>query len=514
MNDFKDTKVYTGEELAKSPTTQAISSGMASEQSQAVAKIQAALTIAAARPRDELGAIAKIVKSCQRKKVAEAAQYAYKRGGTLIEGPSIKLAQVVATYWGNIRFGFREIGGDKDYTEVEAFAWDLETNTEATRLFKVYHRRYTGDQKLEGQRDRYENMASQAQRRVRACIEQVVPDDVFETAVEACNETLRRADPRSLQEKVESMVVAFDKIGVSKEQLEGFLGHALTAVVEAQVITLGKIYKSIVDGVAKREEFFQGTSAVEEAKKRIDAAEKPQKTRKPRSDKGKSRKKGEPWKPNLMLVLYTLKKDLEFQGEKEIARIGRDGSVSYHSKSDKFEDGLIITYKEIEDGKWQDLLNKIYNYLNELQHVEKWEIENPIKDLHEISNHIWGQTSKELLQSACKKQNINLSKITEDEAKNMIYIILGLDRPVQEPSADPIGDAIKEINPIEINPVEELYALADQLWGQTAGSQLAKVCEKHGIDLSQLNEREANLMIDVVAEQLALTRGNDTGQNE
>lgn len=245
------------------PAPLATSSGMAAEQSQAVAKIQAALTIAAARPRDELNAIAKIVKSCQRKGLAEKADWAFKKGNDIITGPSILLATVIATHWCNLKFGFREIGGGDGFTEVEAFAWDLENNTEATRLFKVYNRRYTGKGKAElvSERDIYENMASQAQRRVRACIQQVVPDDVFELALAECQKTLHRADPRSLEEKIQWLIVHFAKLGVSKDMIEGHLGHPLQAAVPNQVTTLGKVYQSIKDGLATREEVFSTPQA-------------------------------------------------------------------------------------------------------------------------------------------------------------------------------------------------------------------------------------------------------------
>lgn len=383
---FENIKVYSGEELAK-PAPTAVSTGMASEQSQAVAKIQAALTIAAARPRDELTAIGKIVKSCQRKKVAESAEYAYKRKNTMIVGPSIKLAQIIASHWGNLRYGFREIGGGPGYVEVEAFAWDLESNTETTRQFRVYHRRYTGGDQLDSERDKYENMASQSQRRVRACLQQVIPDDVFETAREECAKTIKRSDPRSTDEKVRAMAAAFAEIGVTRAELEGFLGNSLNAVVEPQIVTLRRVYTSISDGAEPREAFFGAkVSAVEEAKKKIEQAavsaepkspeaEKPPKQRKPRSDKGKSRK-------------------------------------------------------------------------------QQTELDQKIE------------------QAAA-----------ESEAES------------EEPESPDTASQL------EINPIEELYGLADQMWGNEAGSNLNATCTQHGVDLATITTEQASAMIDVLANQ-------------
>jgi recombination protein RecT len=85
-----------------------------------------------------------------------------------------------------------------------------------------------------------------------------------------------------------------------------------------------------------------------------------------------------------------------------------------------------------------------------------------------------------------------------------------------ETKPDPVGDAIKANaeSSDEFNPIEELYALADQLWGPTAGSHLAKECEAREIDLSQLTEQEASSMIDVLTEKLQLAQNQDSGQNE
>jgi len=350
---------------------------MAAEQSQAIAKIQAALTIAQARPRDENRAISKIVKSCGRRLLAEKAEYAYKRGTTIITGPSIHIAKVIAAAWGNLRFGFREIGDGPGYVEVEAYAWDLETNTEASRVFRVRNRRYTGDQKLTKQRDIDENLASVAQRRVRACIQQVIPEDVFDAAVEACREALKKADSRPLDEKIKSMIAAFAKIGVSQAMLEGFLGHAVTGAVEAQVLDLRRVYRSIKDGIGSIDEFFEVPSAVEQAKAKIEQAEKPKKQRKPRSDKGKSRKPAEPPSP---------------------------------------------------DDKQKQLDNAI-------------------------------------------------KKSAESD---------------DEPTPPHMGFQT------ELNPVEELYAMADQVWGDQAGSNLKTICDQHGVDLAELTAEQASMMIDVL----------------
>ena len=99
------------------------------ESSRVLAETKAALEMAALRPRDETYCIQRIKNSCGRKKLAEGACYEFQRGGTTITGASIRLMEVIAQNWGNLRWGFREIAQGNGESTVEAFAWDCETNS-------------------------------------------------------------------------------------------------------------------------------------------------------------------------------------------------------------------------------------------------------------------------------------------------------------------------------------------------------------------------------------------------
>ena len=53
------------------------------------------------------------------------------------------------------------------------------------------------------------------------------------------------------------MISAFDEYGVKIEHLEKRLGHNIDATIPAEIVTLKSIYKSLKDGMAKREDFFE-----------------------------------------------------------------------------------------------------------------------------------------------------------------------------------------------------------------------------------------------------------------
>jgi hypothetical protein len=226
-------------------------------EARAVAEVQSAYIIAKKFPRNSHQAYMDIIEACKRPFLAEQSMYAYPRGGSLITGPSIRLAEALAQCWGNLDCGVREISQSNGVSVAEAYAIDLQTNTRITKVFHVPHTRHTkkGITKLTDPRDIYESLANQGARRLRACILGLIPGDVIDSAVERCQHTLASSDV-PIGEQVKKMILAFDELGVKVEHLEKRLGHNLDATIPQEIITLKAIYKSIKDGMGKREQFF------------------------------------------------------------------------------------------------------------------------------------------------------------------------------------------------------------------------------------------------------------------
>ncbi len=253
------------------------------ESARAVQEVQAAMVVAKKFPRDQMEAYTRIMKACERPSLAESATYVYPRGGQKISGPSIRLAETVAQNWGNLQYGVRELTQKDGESEVEAFAWDVETNTRQVKVFKVPHIRQTksGKKKLTDPRDIYEMVANQGARRLRACVLGVIPGDIIEAAVNQCDNTLKKGGDGPIEDRVRGMLTAFEKIGVTKEMIEARLQHNTTAIVETQLVDLRKIYNSIKDGMSKREDWFTVSSAntsqaSEDLTEKIKAAKPPE----------------------------------------------------------------------------------------------------------------------------------------------------------------------------------------------------------------------------------------------
>lgn len=250
--------------FANAPDTRlAETAGARQSQSRELAEMQTKYMMAERFPRDERAAMDRVINAFSRTRLAERASYEYARGGSDISGPSIHSAQAIAQQWGNVEMGWREISrgvgiDGVPYSEVEAFALDLQARVPSRIQFIVRHWRDTkkGGYALKDERDIYELCANMAQRRKRACILAILPQDVIDTAMEQAELTLK-AKADTGPEAMTKMVDAFGAYGVTKEQIEKLIQRRLDAITAAQVIRLKRIYTSLRDGMSEASEWFE-----------------------------------------------------------------------------------------------------------------------------------------------------------------------------------------------------------------------------------------------------------------
>jgi hypothetical protein len=237
---------------------------IAIEESRAIAEAQGKLIIAKRFPRDEYAAFERVLNSCKRRSLAEAAVYAYPRAGQTISGPSIRLAEELARAWGNIDYGIRELSQRDGESEMESYCWDLETNVYSSQKFTIKHERHTrtGVSALKDPRDIYELTANQAARRLRARILAVLPPDLVEKALDECSKTLSGNNDEPIQERVKKMLSAFAKLGISSKLIESRVKKPLTEILPDDLAELIQIHNSVRDGMSKASEWF--SSAGEE----------------------------------------------------------------------------------------------------------------------------------------------------------------------------------------------------------------------------------------------------------
>ena len=232
---------------------------VAIEASRAIAEAQGKLVIAKRFPRNEVEAYAKAMEACQRPTMAAKAFYSFPRGGQTVEGPTIRFAEELARCWGNIDYGIKELSQDDGKSEMQAYAWDLETNAQSVQNFTNTHQREQGKKmvKLTSQRDIYENNANMATRRLRSRILAILPSWFVEDAIEECKKTLAGRNDTPLIDRVKKMVVAFAKIGVTQEQIEKRLKKKIDTMNADDFVEYTGIYNAIKQGESKIAEWFE-----------------------------------------------------------------------------------------------------------------------------------------------------------------------------------------------------------------------------------------------------------------
>lgn len=222
-------------------------------------EVKAAIFMAKQFPRDQQLSFNRIMTACQRKKLAEEAEYEFPKGGSKVSGPSIRLAEVLAQNWGNIDYGLIELEQRSGESKAMAYAWDIETNTRRQMTFTVRHERKAKGKinKLDDPRDIYELVANLGARRMRACILGVIPGDIVDAALEQCKKTLISGYTEPLADRLRNAFQQFqEKYGVSKEMLEEYIGCSQDAFTENDYLRIGNVWKALRDGMAKREDYF------------------------------------------------------------------------------------------------------------------------------------------------------------------------------------------------------------------------------------------------------------------
>lgn len=243
--------------MARSPATQM----SVYQESKELSEIKGKMFLARQFPRDPDMSLQAVLQECQRKDLAEAAQYEFPRGDSVVKGPSIRLVEVLARHWGNIMSGITEVDVQGDTTTIKCFAWDLETNASDEKTFSVKHERSTkkGSYRLTDERDIYEMVANKGARRKRACLLAVMPGWYVDAALEECDKALSDSltkSGESLEEIIEKTVNAFAGFGITPEQISAKLNKATDKLSKNDIVKLRHLYSAIKDGFVKPADAF------------------------------------------------------------------------------------------------------------------------------------------------------------------------------------------------------------------------------------------------------------------
>lgn len=237
-----------------------IGQATAVEQARAVAEVQAAVIVAQQVPRDLAVVVAAMRESCDQPGLADRAFYKYPRGGQSVSGASVHLARELARCFGNCQYGIIELRRDDigKYSEMQAWAWDVQTNTRSSNTFVVPHKRDKrgGPEVLTDLRDVYENNANMGSRRLREAIFSILPTWFTEEAKQRCIETLTDGGGKSLAQSIADAITKFDELGVKVDRIESKLDRKKKDWTAHDVASLRVSFASVRQGTVTVDEEF------------------------------------------------------------------------------------------------------------------------------------------------------------------------------------------------------------------------------------------------------------------
>lgn len=241
------------EQLTQPTASPAASQGTIVEQSRAVAEVAAAVRVAQENPRDVTRAVEQMRLACSQQALADRAFYSLPRAGGRVEGSTVHLARELARCWGNVDYGIRELSRDDErgQSEMQAWAWDQETNTRSTRSFIVPHERMAKKQRqrLTDLGDIANNNNSVAARAVRETIFTVLPVWFRTEAETIAAQTLHGGgDKTPDQQKADAIAHFRDVHNVTPEQIAERIGRPVSAWTAQDVAGLRVLSAELARG--------------------------------------------------------------------------------------------------------------------------------------------------------------------------------------------------------------------------------------------------------------------------
>lgn len=180
--------------------------------------------------------------------------YVLPRGARKISGPSIRLAEIMVSCWGNLRGEMRTLGADDNHVEGQAMVWDLETNVairkeEKRRITHSDGRRYNDDMIATTGR-------AAAAIAFREAAFKVIPRVYVDEIYDACRK-VAVGNIKTLGQQRTKALDHFHRYGITDDRILAVLERAsIEEVTLDDVETLRGIRTAIKDKQIKPDEAF------------------------------------------------------------------------------------------------------------------------------------------------------------------------------------------------------------------------------------------------------------------
>lgn len=194
-------------------------------------------------------------------RIAESCFYRLSRGGKLIEGPSVRLAEIAATAWGNLTVGARIISEDDKTVTAQGVARDLETNMAMSvevsrRITDKRGRKFSDDMIIVTK-----NAACAIA--YRNAVLKVIPAAFLEDVLEQA-QRVALGEGEDTETRVARAMKLFGEFGVQPGQVLAAVDKSAVAeITPDDLLTLIGLYNAIKGGDTTVEEAFPHASLEE-----------------------------------------------------------------------------------------------------------------------------------------------------------------------------------------------------------------------------------------------------------
>jgi hypothetical protein len=185
---------------------------------------------------------------------AEACIYALPRDGKTIEGPSARLAEILASAYGHLRVEGRPVADDGRFITARGTAWDVQNNViiafETKRRATGKNGRRFADDMIVVTSNAATSIA------IRNAVLKVIPKAFWGPIYEACRKTAV-GDARSLANSRAAMLDYFLKMGVPNDRVFATIGiKGIEDITLEHLATLKGMATAIKEGDTSVDEAF------------------------------------------------------------------------------------------------------------------------------------------------------------------------------------------------------------------------------------------------------------------
>lgn len=196
--------------------------------------------------------------------IAASCVYALPRGGKTIEGPSARLAEIVASAWGNLRIQAGATDNDDRYITARGEAWDVETNVaigfEVRRRITTSEKRGRNGEVIPAKTydDDMITVTGNAAASIalRNAVFKAVPSSFWKPIYQKCRQVIA-GDAKTFAARRDDMLKAFMVAGVTPDRLCAGIGlKGVQDITLDHMATLVGVLNAIKEGETTIEEAF------------------------------------------------------------------------------------------------------------------------------------------------------------------------------------------------------------------------------------------------------------------